>query len=188
MKTIKTLLAALMISMFSLNAARAEPKADEPKPAQGATIPGQLTPDSLKEMLTNLGYDFDVEKTTNGNFLHFVKVARKGMNYEVNVNISSNKQKLWCSVALADVKPEHATQSDKLLKLLELNQKIGPSHFYYYPPHKMFYIAKPMDNRGITAKLLRENIDSIMETVVTYETDWNVAKWGVDATASKTDK
>ena len=127
-------------------------------------------------MLDNLGYDYRVEKT-KGNTLHFIKISRKNLIYEVNVNISPSKSKLWTSVGLADIKPEHAAQSEKLLKLLELNQKIGPSHFYYYAPHKMVYITRPMDNRAITAKLLREHIDELMEQIVANEEHWDSRKW-----------
>ena len=66
--------------------------------------------------------------------------------------------------------------------------KIGPSHFYYYAPHKMIYAAKPMSNRGITPKVLREHIEELMEQVVANEQHWDTTKWGVEATATKTEK
>jgi len=183
MKTIKTLLAALFLSCLSLSATA---RGDEAKPAIAKSADGSsLNAESLKEMLTVLGYDFEIVKGASGGNIHYVKFVRNGMKYDVNVNIAPNGSKLWASVALADLTPEQGAQSDKLLKLLEVNQKIGPAHFYYYVPHKMIYLARPMDNRAVTAKLLREHLEAVMDAVVANETTWNSEKWTPNTTASK---
>ena len=168
---------AAAIGLFTLATAKA---------ADPAPVAGQINAEQLQEMLENLGYDVKVEKLASGNTLHWIKIKNKGSTYEVNVNISPSKTKLWTSVGLADVKPEHLAQADRMVKLLELNQKTGPTHFYYYAVHKMIYAAKPMDNRGVTAKLLREHLEDLMTQLATTEEHWDVSKWTTTATVTAT--
>jgi hypothetical protein len=186
MKTIKSLVVAIAVACLAQTTAHAETKSDEAKPAANKAQSAAMTDAQLKEMLELLGYDVQEDKSSS-NPTYTIKVVRKNLTYTLTVSLSGSKTKLWASSALAELKTEHASQPDKLLKLLELNQKIGPSHFYYYDKFKMIYIAKPMDNRGVTAKLLREHIDELMEQIIANEPFWDVRKWSAVA-ANKTEK
>jgi hypothetical protein len=175
MKTIKALCAALMLACLGTAARADEPKPDAPKPAPAAAPAGVLTEEKLQEMLEMLGYEVRESKSTSGSKIFYVKQSRKGLSYEISISLSSDKNYLWTSVYLADLKPEHEAQAARLKMLLDVNQKVGPTHFYTV--EKRVYAAKATGNRGMTAKVLREHVDDFLENVANNEEHWNTAKW-----------
>src|SRR5262249_16104482 len=106
MKTIRTLLAALMISCLGLSAARA----DEPKPTptqeQPKAAAGVLNDASLIDMLEMRGYKVKEEKMVQS-MIYSVDVNGDGLCSSVTFQISPNKEKIWLIVALADITEEH---------------------------------------------------------------------------------
>lgn len=173
MRIIKVMAAVAMIGiLYSGQMA----KADDLDTPVKSTV---LTDASLRTMLEALGYEVKLEKLEKAT-LNWIIHRRNPYDFHLNVNLSIDKTKLWTSVALAEFKPDHEAQASRLLKLLELNQQIGPAHFYYLPSQKQLFAARVMDNRNITARDLRNHLDHLMDKVMETESAWNTKVWAVE--------
>jgi hypothetical protein len=173
-----TMALATMVGLASRGAAQPVPSpAPFPPPAQTAKAGGALTPETLKETLVKLGYEPREVKAGDG-VLYFIKVSRGGLTYEVNVNLSPNREKLWTSTVLAILPQGTELPAARLLKLLELNQKVvGPSHFGYDANGRAISMNRAMDNREVTLNLLKEHIDASTAQCEATRDHWDVAKW-----------
>ena len=175
MKTIKTLMAALMVTLFCFNPAKAQNK-----PAAGA-----MTEEGLKTMLENLGYE-PKEAPLSGNRMgYWITVKFKGQNASLFMQLSPSGANVWSTFDVAELKPEHKDNGARLTKLLQLNQKYGPCHFYIRPDGNMISLTRALFNKNVTAKDLRENIDDLISTATLTVDDWNTNTWTATTTAQK---
>ncbi len=191
-----TTLAAAIVSLSLLNGLRAETKPDatggNPPAAKTEVkaVSGVLDDAKLKEMLDMLGHDMREVKLNDAGVGYYIKIRKGSYTFDMRVCLSGDKRKLWATTALAEFKPEHAARADKLMRLLELNKTVGPCFFDCAAKTKMLYIEAPLDNRGLTAKIVREHIEQVADTAFEFEADWNTSKWSAETktTASKTEK
>ncbi len=154
-----------------------QPPVTQPPVTVPTTDNGVLTAQSLKVMLSNLGYEVREEKTADS-LIYWITVIRGSVTYNIDMNISPNGEKIWAMVPLADVPANVELPSARLLKLLELNQTmVGPSHFVFVPVTKQIYLNRALENRGVTPKLLRELIDRVTSYCDTTREFWEVSKW-----------
>ena len=178
-KTLATMVlgVAVMIGAAALCPAQTGPLTQPPM-TQPQPMPanGELTTDTLKTMLTNLGYEFTDEKLEKTSVIH-VKVDHGGLTYQLNITLSTDHTKLWIYTQLATVPTGMEMPQPRLLKLLELNDKMGPSFFSYYPKLRNVYLSRPLDNRGVTPVLLRAEIMSLLNGCQQTQEDWDLRKW-----------
>ena len=175
MKTIKTLMAALMVTLFCFNSAKAQNK-----PATGAMGEGDL-----KTMLDNLGYDPKDAPLSGNRTGYFITVKFKGQNASMFMQISPSGSNVWSTFDMAELKPEHKDNGARLTKLLQLNQKYGPCHFYIHPNGNMLSLTRCLFNKNITPKELREHIEEVISTATATIDDWNTQTWNAPTTAQK---
>ena len=150
-----------------------QPPAPQPQPMPASS---ELTPETLKVMLTNLGYEFTEEKLEKTSIFR-IKIEHYGIIYSVSVSLSNNHKKLWICTQLANVPPASEMPLARALKLMELNDKIGPSFFSYRPKYKAIWISHPSDNRGVTPVSLRAEIMALLDDCQETREHWDVEKW-----------
>jgi hypothetical protein len=180
-----TTLAAAILSLGLISGLRAETKPElkdgNPPATKTESIPaapGVLTDAKLKEMLETLGYEPREEKIKDGmNYQVFITVD--GLKYDVTVQISPNKEKIWTTIPLADMNDEHLKMASRWVKLTQLNDEIGPCYFRYNLQYKRLYMTRPMDNRGVTAKLLRDHLERHTDRCAETKLHWMSANWTV---------
>ena len=61
--------------------------------------------------------------------------------------------------------------------LLAENHRIGPSHFWYSTKTKKLVVSLPLDNRDITARRFRSELEDFLADIIKTENVWNPAKW-----------
>jgi hypothetical protein len=176
----KCFAAALLASVLGIAAANA--RADEP--AKPAPIPSQpavqavppLTDAALLEMIQKMGYEAQIEKTDKGN-IYSLNIKRGTWTYIIDVSLSPSKTKLWLSGWLSELPPNEKISVDKLLDLLEGSWTYGPAHFRYHKKFRQLNIGLCLDNREISPAVLREQLESFMETMKKSELLWNAKMW-----------
>jgi hypothetical protein len=170
-KTLTATALTMVLGLAAMGLAQTGPvTTPPPNPMPGPTAEaGALTEESLKTMLTNLGYAPTESKGSNGNTLFYIKVTRGNTEYSPFVCLSPSKTKIWVQAYLGDMNADEGTRA---LKLLELNLKTGPSHFVYTPADKKVYLFSPRDNRGFTPKDLKEQIETMLDHCESTKEFW----------------
>ena len=173
MKTFKTLTAALLLTLAGMSMAQAQSK-----PATGA-----MTEAELKERLISLGYEPKDAPLSNNRMGYWINVPFKGQQASMFMQLSPSGANIWSTMNLAEIKPEHSTEGARFIKLFQLNQKHGPSHFYVTPDGKTICITRCLFNKNITAKELREHIDSLLDVTTQTTDNSNTNAWKVEKTS-----
>lgn len=137
--------------------------------------PGVLDSQALETMLKNIGYTPRLEKF-NGADIYWVEVDRQGVRYTISFQVSPNNEKIWAIVSVSDINIKTAS-ADRLARLLELNDTIGPCYFRYNAANKRLYMCRPLDNRGVTAAVFLDNLDRLVDRLVETKSDWMVKNW-----------
>lgn len=165
--------------------ARADQAADK-KGADPKVIlpPGVLDDQALETMIKNLGYTPRLEKF-NGSNLYWVDVDRQGIRFSISFQISPNKEKIWAIVSVSDLPNIKTASADRLAKLLELNDTIGPCYFRYSAANKRLYMTRTMDTRGVTAALFLDNLERLVDRLVETKSAWMVSNWAEPITPAK---
>jgi hypothetical protein len=89
----------------------------------------------------------------------------------------SNDNKLvYLGARLSTIDPATAP-ADRLLRVLQENDDIGPAYFCYSKSLKCFYLYRPMENRDISPPVLRAAIDKFDSVLRRTEPLWNPKKW-----------
>lgn len=172
MKTIKTLAAAAMFTLFAASFALAQSK-----PANA------IDEKVLKTMLEGLGYDPEPVKLSGDRTGYNIKVSFKGYDATMFMQISPSGTFVWGTLNLATIKSEHYAEGSRLFKLLQLNQVHGPCHFYITPSGKMLCLTRGLFIKGITNKDLKDHIDGLLSVAEQTVEHWDTNKWGTPAPA-----
>jgi hypothetical protein len=133
--------------------------------------PAQLTDDTLKQMLTGMGYE---PKALHKGFLLAIKQDTWTINMQVV--LSPDQNKMGMNANLGKVEDTAAVPASTWLQLLISNGDIDPSAFYYDKDQKKLYLHRSFDNRGITPAILRREIDSFSSQVRSTEDLWKFTK------------
>ena len=177
---VKKLLAGA-IGLVALNGAFAAGPVSIPPSAVQTAPSNTMTNEELEGMLKQMGYEFTVSDSEDKKTRWFhVNVNRRelGGTVVVTVSLSASKKKLWCSIDLVELKPEHRSNSEALEKLLELNAAMGTSHFRLDPKSHLLYLSRVCDVSGMTVAKIRDQIDEQLEACVKTKDSWNIQKWG----------
>jgi hypothetical protein len=161
---------ALACGLASAGLARAD--------APGVPEPGKLTVASLEKMLTDLGYDFKKSTSTDGKRTYFGLVVKQdNFTFVIDLSLDEQGSKLWFSCPLRTMEHPEKVKSERLWKLLEENDAIMPMSFSYDRSNSRFYLNLAVDNRGLTAKVLREELDRAMGVIRRTYAIWDSYQW-----------
>jgi hypothetical protein len=117
-------------------------------------------------MLKGLGYE--VKEPGAGVFE--VPVTTTGLNIPTRVFLSKSKTKIWLSVALMTAEGTATLTKEDLQAILEKNVDIGPCHFMIEKGWLKMKVA--IDNRSVSAAVLRTEIDYIILRVTESKSVW----------------
>lgn len=141
------------------------------------TIQGvALTIESLPTFAQNLGYEV---KKVNDN-LYSIDASRDNFTLIVNVWCDKAQNKVWLFAYLREIPDLTKAPADSLLKLLEANNRIGPTHFYL--AKNFLYAGRAFENGVITPARFRQEVDQFFCDVQKTEDLWLVDKWSTPAT------
>jgi hypothetical protein len=150
---------------------------DKEKAKTETVVPdGGLTDELLKERLEAMGYDFKVVKSTGGTPMYLVDVTVDNFRYVFYVSLSADKNYLWISSALRQLPEGDKVRPDILEKLLAKQWDIGPMYFTL-KSNRMLYLERGLENQGLTAKRLRQEITNFMGALRGTESLWNPEKY-----------
>lgn len=135
---------------------------------QASGEPSKLDDAALKSMLSGLGYEVKEPGTTT----YELALTAGGLNIPTRVFLSKSKTKVWLSVALMSKEDVEKQSREQLLKLLQANVDVGPSHFMI--DNGMLKLKMAVDNRAITPAILRSELDYLTARVVETKALWSV--------------
>ena len=138
---------------------------------QGSSAPAALSDDGLRQMLTAMGYE---PKPLSKGYLLAIK--RDTWTLNVQVVLSDNKQKIGMNANVGLVENPDAVTATQWRSLLIANGDIDPSFFYYDATTKKLFLHRVLDNTGLTAAMLRSQIDSFCENIKNTENLWKFTK------------
>jgi hypothetical protein len=162
-----------------------EPQQQTPKPAEAAKpaepaaqafpVPaGGYNHAQLGEVLRNLGYDPKAFNNSIGTIYYVLSFERDGWTFSMTVSISQDNTLIWFSSPLTEINDVSRISPQGLLKLMEENEKIGPSAFSFRPEQSnRIYLSRPLANQGLTPALFRASFDEFISNVKQSEPLWN---------------
>ena len=132
-----------------------------------ATVPGQLSDDSLRQMLDGMGFE---PKAISRGFL--VTVKREKFTCYIQIVLSENKTKLGMNSNLGVINEPDSVTAAQWKALLVANRDVDPSFFYFDPNLKKLFLHRSIDNRGLTAAYMRNQIDTFVENLISTADLW----------------
>jgi hypothetical protein len=158
-KLMTVVLAGVLVLAFSARPVRADEDDDAPPPKKAApkAVAGALTDESLGALLEKLGYEAKAQTTKTG-IVYSIEFTEDDWTFRYTVLLSPNKKFLWVSTGVCTLSQGSKMTPEALLRLLEENDRIGPTTISYDKQYKQIRAAVALYNRGITAGGLREQM------------------------------
>jgi hypothetical protein len=156
MRALKSLLALAMAASF----------AAFPAAAQTGGCAVALTDPCLLAMLQQMGLE---PKPLSKGFLVVIKQGTWTNN--IQLVISSNGKKIGFNSNLGLVTEADITAA-QWKALMASNGDIDPSAFYYDPQRTKLYLHRSIDNRAVTAAILRTDLDNFSNQIVSTGPLW----------------
>lgn len=147
---------------FTVGSARAEDRAARPAVLDDA---------GLLKLLEGLGY---VMKDL-GNQQTQLTVEQGNRRWYVTVGLSGSGSYVWFSANLGDLPPLDQIPAARLDALLDYNGQWDAAHFYVND--KLLQMARAMLNRGVTAVILRREIEAMASRVGSTAAAWDSEGW-----------
>ncbi len=131
----------------------------------------QLDNDGLKQMLDGLGYE---TKPLSKGFL----IAEQLDDWTINTQVvlSGDGNKVGLNANLGEVTDPDAVSALQWRSLLVANGNIDPSAFYFDTDRKKLYLHRSFDNRGLTASILKKEIQNFTKNVKDTGDLWKFTK------------
>ena len=107
---------------------------------------------------------------------YLIAVKRDGLTISMQLVLSKDGSRLGINANLGDVPNPDEVSAQQWRALLEANEDIDPSAFYFDKNVKKLYIHRSMENRGISPGILRKHIDSFCYTVKITDKAWSFTK------------
>jgi hypothetical protein len=127
-----------------------------------------ITRAQLKEKLEQMGFTVKTINAEAGKDKYSVDHPGTGFNVPVGYEISPSTNFIWLTANLG--KSENITP-EKALDMVKENGKIQPS-FFYITASGFVMMAVAVENRGITAAILRRHIDKFVADVSKTSAIW----------------
>jgi hypothetical protein len=149
----------LLALAVTVRPAMADDDDDAPKPKKPApkATTGALTDESLGALLEKLGYEAKAQNSKTGTY-YSIEFEEDGWTFRYTVSLSPNKKFLWISTSVVTLSEGTKLPAETLLRLLEENDRIGPTTISYDKQYKQIRVAVALYNRGITAGGLKEQM------------------------------
>ncbi|MCE9529544.1 MAG: hypothetical protein K8T89_00155 [Planctomycetes bacterium] len=178
------MLAAAIVSLGLLSGLRAETKPEETnnnppvvvKTETKPLAPGVVDNAKLKEMLETLGYDVRESKSGSTTY-YWIQKSADGLDFSLAFSLGGTQEKIFTHVTLANFTDKQLAKSDRMVKLLNLNDMIGPCYFLINPKTKQLYLTRVCENRGMTPRILKDHIGSIVDRAAETKEHWMASKW-----------
>jgi len=130
-----------------------------------------LDNDSLKAMLTNMGYaPTDLSKG------YLIAIKRDSWTYNMQLVLSADQSKIGINANLGKVEDVSSVTADQWRILLEKNGDIDPSSFYYDKDQMKVYLHRTIDNRAVTPAILLKQIDNFTTNIHETADAWSFLK------------
>lgn len=175
-----TTLALLTAGLLTGTAFAQEPT---PAPAKVTTAPAvkRLTDDELMKMVEDLGYEItkrpaETDKIKRVN----ITVTRGDMDVPLSLNLNGDKTLIHAFVNVGTLGEAELNNAPALLKLMELNDGVlvaGKGKFLVNAKTKVLWLSATSENRGVTAKVLRDHIEETVAAVCDHRDAWDFTKW-----------
>lgn len=127
-----------------------------------------ITRVQLKEKLQDMGFTVKTINEKAGEEKYEVTHAGSGFNVPLGYEISPSTNFIWITAFLGKA---DTLASEKTLAMLNENGKIQPSFFYITSKNNVM-MAVAVENRGITAAILRRHIDKLVADVSKTSAVW----------------
>lgn len=154
--TLTSLSCLTLLASLGHNNAIAAPSQDKLKPAE------------LKSMVEGLGYETKVLNSEAGKEKYEFTIKLTDFNVPMGAEISPSGNYVWLTVFLGAMKPAHPFE-----ELLRANGDIQPSFFYITKSGNLM-MAVAIDNRQVTAAVLKRNVDKISADVSKTSKTWTI--------------
>lgn len=129
------------------------------EPPQGQAGADKLTAASLKTMVDGLGYESKVLNADAGKEKYEISMKTDKLNIPVGAEVSPSGNYIWLTVFLGENK---ATKPHE--ELLKSNGSVQPTFFYITSKGNLM-AAMAMDNRAITAPIMKRCLDKLVSDV-----------------------
>jgi hypothetical protein len=150
--------------------------------ATTVAVPGgiTLTMENIPAFVAPLGYE---AKKVNDN-CYSIDASRDGWTLYVNIWPDKYQKKVWFIAYMREIKDMSTVPTDALVKLLEANNQIGPSHFYL--SKNCIYIGRALENENVTPVRFRHELDQFFADCQKTEQLWAVEKWPTNSNSQNT--
>jgi hypothetical protein len=129
-----------------------------------------ITRPQLKEKLVQMGFEVNTISDKAGEEKYSVSHPGTGFNIPIGYEISPSTNFIWLTTNLG--KAENITD-EKSMEMIKENGKIQPC-FFYITSSGIVMMALAVENRGVTAAVLRRHIDKIVADVSKTSAIWQV--------------
>ena len=137
----------------------------------------QLTPESLKSMIENLGYTTTSSTNSDGVVTYNITLTPQGWTIDTDVNLSKDQSNIWIWANLTKIPDGQSIDGDALLTMLKENDTMGPFFFSYTDTARRFFINIALANQNVTPAKMRSELDALAANVVRTQDMWDPSKW-----------
>lgn len=151
--------------------------AADPAAAEAPAAKGQLTTESLGNLINSLGLKPKREESR----YDFAFKSKQDEDWEMSISValSNDSKSLWI-FAWLDELPKSATDVPRnaLLRLLADNDKLGNGHFFaYVPTNRRFVLQRVLPNENVTSTNFKAALIEMSRTVSSTYGHWAVSNW-----------
>jgi hypothetical protein len=166
-----SIIGACVLAVWALTLIGSRIGAQEPKDDTRPQVRGELSDASLLQMLTDIGYE--PKKLKQG---YVVAIKQGEWTYNVQFVISPNREKLGLNANMGSVDDPATITSTQWMNLLAANTDTAPSFFYFNKNNKTLYMHRVLDNRYITAAILRQQVEAFTGNIKDTADLWKFTK------------
>jgi len=130
-----------------------------------------LTDESLKSLLDGMG--LEPKKLSKG---YLIAIKREAWTYNMQLVLSGDGTKLGINANLGVVDKPEEVPASAWLALLQANSEIDPSSFYFEKEQKKLYLHRVLDNRGLTAVVVRKQVEAFCDNLKSTGDLWKFTK------------
>ena len=146
-------------------------RAQDANPIENRTTVAAISDDSMQQMLDNMGYE---PKRLGKGYL--ISIKRDSWTYNMQILLSPDKTKIGFNANLGSVENPDSITAAQWKNLLISNGEIDPSFFFFDKESKKLYLHRVLDNRGINAAFLRQQIENFCGNIKETGDLWKFTK------------
>ncbi len=140
--------------------------------AQDEQPAGDLTQESVRVMLTNMGYAPEVD----GSYIYVTLRDQGRVHRDVALILSADKESVWISLA-TNTSGIDAYAPEPLARLLALNAEIKPAAFSFNPRSEQIVLSLLVPGPKITPVQMRRALETFGSLCTRAEPLWTLSDW-----------